>query len=143
VDDFDWETVAMHPITDALLLWVTGQPLLGALFLLMLMDIVMGMIAAYVTRELSSTVSWVGMLKKSGVLVIIGLGAVIQPFAGDLPLAKMVSMFFIFHESLSIIENAARAGIPLPAQLLETLEKIKPAQAVPPKIVTPKEAANE
>lgn len=142
MDEMVWDEVLMHPATDALLGWVSQQPLLGALFVLMVMDVIMGMIAAYITKTLSSSVSWNGMVKKSGVLIVIGLGAVIQPFAGDIPLAKMVSMFFIAHESLSILENAAKAGIPLPEQLVETLEKLRPR----PKtnvIVTPKQAANE
>lgn len=36
----------------------------------------------------------------------------------------MVVWFFIGNEGLSIIENAAKAGLPIPQKLRETLEQL-------------------
>lgn len=102
-----------------------GQPVIGALLILMVLDVLVGIVVAIGTRTLSSSVSWSGMSKKAIMLLIVGAAAVIEPYAQGLPLAKLVALFYLVTEGLSILENAALAGVPLPGVLTETLAKLK------------------
>lgn len=114
--------------------WLERQPVVGALLLLMALDILVGIVVAFGTRTLSSSASWSGMSKKAIMLLIIGAAAVIEPYAQGLPLTRLVGLFYIVTESLSILENASLAGVPLPGVLTDTLAKLKESKppVVPP-----------
>jgi toxin secretion/phage lysis holin len=106
--------------------WIQAQPFLVVLLGLQALDIVSGLIAAYVTKQISSTVSSSGMGRKSMVWLLVGVAAIIDQFTGDIPETKLVCMFYSATELLSILENAARAGLPLPPALKDALKKLEP-----------------
>lgn len=108
--------------------WFKGQPVLGGLITLMVIDILVGIFLSIAKKTLSSTVSWRGMSKKAIMLLIIGAVGVLQPFIPAIPLLNLVSAFYTLTEALSILENAASAGVPLPAGLVDTLAKLKEQQ---------------
>jgi toxin secretion/phage lysis holin len=105
--------------------WVAALPMLGILILLMGLDVLTGLIAACITRQLSSSASWVGMLKKVMMLALIAAGVCMEQLYGEVPWSHLVSMLFCVTELISITENAAKAGIPLPRQLTDFLLKLK------------------
>lgn len=94
----------------------------------MVMDIFCGILLSIVKKTLSSAISWRGMSKKSMVLIMVGLGSVLEPFTQGIPLSRLVGIFYICTEALSILENAAAAGVPLPAVLVDMLAKLKDSQ---------------
>jgi toxin secretion/phage lysis holin len=108
--------------------WLDGQPVLGGLIMLMFIDIFVGIFLSIAKRTLSSTVSWRGMSKKAIMLLIIGAVGVLQPFLPAIPLLNLVACFYTLTEALSILENAAAAGVPLPSGLVDTLAKLKDSQ---------------
>lgn len=108
--------------------FVQGIPLVSTLLLLMIIDVICGLVTSFICKTVSSSVSWRGMSKKVVMLLVVGLAAVLEPFAQGIPLAKLVSLFYIATEALSIMENAAIAGVPLPSVLTEALVKIKESQ---------------
>lgn len=118
---------AMHEF----LMWLNQYPMLSVLVSLMALDIVSGSCAAFVRKKLSSTISWRGITRKVMTLIIVGLAAIIDPYVEDLPLVKFVCLFYCAQEALSILENAAASGVPLPAVLVESLEKIKVGSKTP------------
>lgn len=102
-----------------------GQyPLIGALIMLIGIDILTGLLNALADRTLNSTTSFRGMTRKAMVLLIVGTGAVLEPYTG-LPLSKLIATFYLFTEAISITENLHKAGVPLPSFLTDTLEKLK------------------
>jgi toxin secretion/phage lysis holin len=105
--------------------WLQGQPTLTAMLVMMFLDWVAGVSVAIMKRKLNSSVSWRGGCKKVIMLLLVGVSAVLEPFAGGLPLTKMVSCFFLYNEALSVLENAAEAGVPLPRALVDTLAKLR------------------
>lgn len=113
-------TLLIHYISDIL----NRLPLVDTLFILILIDIFMGTAAAFVNKKLSSNASWRGMTKKSGSILILGMVAAVEPLTG-LPLAKLVSLYYIWTEAISIVEAAAALGVPLPPQLLSALLKLR------------------
>jgi len=105
--------------------WLDTQPIITALLILMGLDIAVGICRAIITKTLSSTISWRGMSRKVIMLLMLGVAAVLEPLAGGIPLSKLVGIFYTVTEALSILENAAASGVPLPRALVETLAKLR------------------
>ena len=118
-------------IPDSIVTWIAsfqGQfPLIGILLILMLIDIVTGIIAAFIAKTISSSASWSGMGKKVITLLAVAMGAVIEPYAG-IPLGGAISLFYIVTEGISITENMDRAGVPVPPPLRDALAKFRDSQ---------------
>ena len=112
-------------IPEQLVAWIAQRqdigPFLLALLFLQVVDIVTGVIAAWIEGKISSAASWVGMGKKVLVILAISMGAVLEPFVG-LPLGKVVASYYLFTEAISITENLKRAGVPIPKALRDALE---------------------
>lgn len=116
-------------MSDAIVQWIAylhnSYPIVGALLVLMLLDVMVGLAAAFVTKSVSSTVSYKGMVRKVIMLLLVAVASVLDPYAGDIPVSKLTAMFFIATEGISILENAKRAGVPIPDWLGEVLAKLK------------------
>lgn len=114
---------------DFIVLWIAwvhkNFPVVGTLLLMIMLDIILGVIVACMTKKLSSSVSHRGMLRKAVKILLVAVGAVLQPYSNGMPLSDLIAMFFIFTEGVSIIENAAIAGVPVPPALLEILKMTK------------------
>jgi toxin secretion/phage lysis holin len=120
------------PILQQTLSLYAEQPMVGLLLSLMLMDIASGLLAAYSTGSLSSSVSWAGMCKKTSTLLMVGLSAAIDPFIADLPTLKLAAGFYCCSEGLSVIENVAICGVPIPEEFVKRLAKLSPDKWVSP-----------
>jgi len=105
-------------------LWAAMNPLVQALIVLMVLDIATGVLSGYVAKKLSSDVSLRGVTKKALILLVIGAAAVLAPHAGGIPLVEVVAGFYVCHEGLSILENLAEAGLPIPDALKNALAKV-------------------
>lgn len=108
--------------------WWAGLPLLVQVLIgMMILDIAAGVLAAYIAQELSSRVSFRGMAKKAMVLVLVGAASWVEPAVG-VPLASAVAGFYIVHELMSLLENAAAAGLPVPDVLRDALARVPGSQ---------------
>ena len=97
-----------------------------SLLILMALDILSGLVAGFVTRTVSSDVSWRGMAKKSLVLLVIAACEVLEhTWKLGMPLAAGVVGFYIVHELVSIMENTGRAGLPMPRILTTAITKLR------------------
>lgn len=88
-------------------------------------DIIVGFIAAFRKKNLSSTISHMGMSKKAIQLLLIAVGRVLEPYTSGMPVGSMTASVFCVTETVSIIENAAIAGVPVPKAILDALQKVK------------------
>ena len=122
-------TAAERLRKDSIVQWMLtihqSYPIVGILLLVMGLDILIGLCAAFITKTISSTVSQKGMTRKVVMLLLVGFGLVLEPYAGGLPLAKLIAMCFLVTEGISIVENSARAGVPVPQVLVDTLHKLR------------------
>lgn len=116
---------SLDPIVQWLGSFHAAYPVVGVLLVLMATDIAMGYGAAFVTKTVSSTACWSGMVRKVMTLLLVGACAAIEPYASDLPLSKLAGIAFIVVEFTSIIENSSRAGVPIPPIITETLAKLR------------------
>ncbi|HET6456552.1 MAG TPA: phage holin family protein [Armatimonadota bacterium] len=106
--------------------FVGFHPLVQALVALMILDILSGLLAGYVTRTLDSAVSARGMAKKVFALILVAAAYVVASFVGlGIDLGPIVAGFYCVHELLSLVENAGRAELPVPKALLDALAKLQ------------------
>lgn len=108
--------------------WDTVFPAAKTLVILMGLDIVSGWLVAIVKRRLNSSTSYTGFCKKTMILILVATTKVLEPYQG-LPLSMMVATGFCAMEGLSILENAAMLGIPIPGFLRDVLEKMQSERA--------------
>lgn len=107
--------------------WLGGlDRLLAALIAVIVLDYLTGIIKAIHTKTLSSRVGFDGIAKKVQALVVVALAFIIENLtAHTLPLREIVIMFFVANEGISILENAAGTGLPIPARLRAVLVQLK------------------
>lgn len=104
---------------------VTG--LFWALIAFMALDYISGVIVAVIEKRLSSEVGFRGLAKKFLILVFVAVGHIADTYIlGGTPAAmSAVMLFYIANEGISIIENAAALGLPVPKKLTSIMEQIK------------------
>lgn len=113
-----WVGLAGSGIGLVVAAWINIGAIIQVLIVLMLADIVSGMLAAIVDGGISSEKSRRGMAKKAlELLLVMTVGYAAQHLGSDygitLPGGNIVAGFFCTTELVSILENAARAGINL------------------------------
>ena len=97
--------------------------LITILCILMVIDIITGLAKAVKNRNLWSRKSLLGFARKILVFLIItvaNLLDLLMNMNGTVVLATVT--FYILNEVLSITENSAQIGIPLPDKLMEVIE---------------------
>ncbi len=99
---------------------------LQVLVLFMVMDYLTGISRAYKDKELSSAVGIDGILKKMMILFIVAVAVGIDNVTGANGIIRQASIwFYIGMEGISIMENAARIGVPIPEKIKDALLQIK------------------
>lgn len=101
--------------------------LFWALIAFMALDYITGVIVAVIEKRLSSEVGFRGLAKKFLILVFVAVGHIADTYIlGRTPAAmSAVMLFYITNEGISIIENAAALGLPVPKKLTNIMEQIK------------------
>lgn len=104
---------------------VTG--LFWALIAFMALDYITGVVVAIIEKRLSSEVGFGGLAKKFLILVFVAVGHIADTYIlGGTPAAmSTVMLFYIANEGISIIENAAALGLPVPKKLTSIMEQIR------------------
>lgn len=107
------------------------------LAVVMLLDYGTGIAKAWVNGNLSSKVGILGILKKLGYLVVVAVGMIIDwiiqagiaqlhiNFQLDFLFAIIVIIWLILNELISILENVAAIGAPVPKWLTKIITKLK------------------
>jgi len=128
-------------VIGAVLSFFTGMPLIvWALIGVMTLDYATGIICAAAGKstkteggKLSSGAAFMGLLKKMMMLVLVLLAALLD-FVVRLEVGitfsavtGAVCLWFIASEGISIVENAAELGLPIPKVLTRALEIMKRA----------------
>lgn len=98
-----------------------------AIIALMVLDYITGILCAIVTKTLSSEVGFRGLVKKFVILIVIAVGHLVDAYVIGTGSAVMsaVMLFFAANEGISILENAAILGLPIPQKLKDVLEQLK------------------
>ena len=108
-------------------LWGGWSALLGILLAFVFIDYITGFIAAGAEGKLSSEVGFKGIAKKILIFVLVAVAHLLdEALGGDNDIFRdAVIFFYLANELLSIIENAGRAGLPIPGVLKNAVEILK------------------
>ena len=101
--------------------------LLKALIVFMVLDYATGIIVAVKRKTLSSEVGFKGIAKKIMIMALVIVGHVLDAhvIGGGAVCRSAVIGFYIANEGISILENAANIGLPLPKKLVDVLIQLR------------------
>ena len=99
---------------------------LMTLLAFIVIDYISGVIAAYIGNTLSSRVGFIGILKKTMYFFVVAVAHCVDVAtdAGGVLQGIAVGVL-ISNEGISILENCAKCGIPIPERLIKALAQIK------------------
>ena len=107
-------------------IWLQMPTAAHFLLLFMALDIATGLVAGFIERKLASDVSYRGLARKVLILLMVGAAHVIVKAMGlQFDLGSAVATVYMVNEVISILENCARAGVPVPSVLVQALAKVK------------------
>lgn len=107
------------------------------LIVVMIIDYLSGMAQAYVSHTLNSRIGVIGILKKVGYLATVAVAVIadyiiseaLMLLGTDIKLSYyiglVVTIWFIINELISILENLAEIGTPIPKFLTKIIKRLK------------------
>ena len=100
--------------------------LMIALIVLMTLDYVSGVMCAIIDKKLSSAVGFKGICKKVFILMLVGVAHIsdLHVVGTGSALRGAVICFYMSNEGLSLLENAAHIGLPIPDKLRDILSQL-------------------
>lgn len=90
-------------------------------------DYLTGFLAAAWQQRLSSACGFAGILKKILIFVVVGIGHLLDSAllgGAGAPLRSAMIFFYLANEGLSILENLAVLGVPIPRRLKQLLTEL-------------------
>ncbi len=100
--------------------------LLIALLAFVTVDYITGIMCAIADKKLSSSVGFKGICRKVLIFTLVGIAHIVDVnVIGDgSVLRTAVIFFYLSNEGVSLLENAAHLGLPIPEKLKEVLEQL-------------------
>lgn len=100
---------------------------LGILVLFMVLDYATGVLRGYFNKELSSDIGLKGIARKAVIFVVLIVAVALDRLLnmGNWLFRSLVCYFYIANEGLSLLENCASLGLPIPDKILEALAQLK------------------
>ncbi len=100
--------------------------LLTALIIFMVIDYITGLMCAIADKKLSSAVGFKGICKKVLIILLVGVAHIVDLHVvgtGD-ALRSAVICFYLSNEGVSLLENAAHLGLPVPEKMKNVLAQL-------------------
>ena len=125
-DIFTWVKIFVAGIC-GMFTYIFGgmDTVLQVLVILMVIDYITGVSAAICKKVLSSHTGFTGIMKKITILCVVACAHLLGNAMGIGEIRSAVIGFYIANESISIVENSADMGIPMPKKLIAILKKFK------------------
>ena len=100
--------------------------LLYALIAFAAIDYITGVMCAISDKTLSSEVGFKGICRKVLIFLLVGIGNIIDAQVLGSPgvLRTAVIFFYLSNEGVSLLENAAHLGLPVPDAIKTVLEQL-------------------
>lgn len=125
---YDEKTSALIAVLGSVFTWLFGAwdiPLM-LLASVMGLDYITGLTRGYINKQLSSDYGFRGLLKKATIFYMLILAVLIDRIIGDGWIFRTLVCYWYFaNEGMSIIENLAAIGLPIPPQLVGALVQLK------------------
>jgi toxin secretion/phage lysis holin len=99
---------------------------LYALVAFVVIDYITGLMVAVLEKRLSSEVGFRGIFKKVLIFSLVAVGHIIDSrlIQSEGVIRTAVIFFYLSNEGISILENTAKIGLPIPEKLKAVLEQL-------------------
>lgn len=126
-----WGTVTGVSGTMATFLFGAWNEAIQALAMLMLIDYITGVLAAYMKprTKLSSKKGLRGIIKKLVLILFVASAHFLDLATGQAVFCTLITYTIIGNEGLSIVENCSYCGVPVPSILKNKLEQLAQEQS--------------
>ena len=100
---------------------------LYALIAFVVIDYLTGIMLAIIRKEVSSEIGFRGIFKKVMIFLMVAIGHTIDAYliGNGGAIRTAVIFFYISNEGISILENSANIGLPIPEKLKNILVQLK------------------
>lgn len=100
--------------------------LLIALVAFVVIDYITGVMCAIADKDLSSEVGFKGICRKVLIFLLVGIGHLLDTHVSGTGsvLRTAVIFFYISNEGVSLLENAAHLGLPVPQKMKDILAQL-------------------
>ena len=100
--------------------------ILYALLAFVVLDYITGVLCAIADHCLNSSVGFKGCARKVVIFALVGVGNLldVHVLGGGGVVRTAIIFFYLSNEGLSLLENAAYLGLPVPTQLKDVLEQL-------------------
>lgn len=106
--------------------WARVPQVIQILVYVMGIDIATGFLLSLKQRNFQASMMFNGLVQKGCVLLLLGLLHLIEvPLKIPFELEQTVAVGFLLYEAMSIIENCAMVGVPIPIIVVQTLAKAR------------------
>ena len=108
--------------------WYLGgvDGFLYALIAFVLVDYITGVMCAIADKKLSSAVGFKGICRKVLIFLLVGIANIVdvQVIGTGSVLRTAVIFFYLSNEGVSLLENAAHLGLPVPEKMKDILAQL-------------------
>jgi toxin secretion/phage lysis holin len=127
-DIWTWVQAAIAAV-GGMLGWYLGglDGFLYTLVAFVVVDYITGVLRAIVEKKLSSRIGAHGIARKVALFLVVGIGHLIDAYllgGTGAPLRTAVIFFYIANEGVSLLENTAAIGLPVPDKLKDVLAQL-------------------
>jgi len=109
--------------------WLLGtwDTALVVLILFMVLDYGTGLLRAWINKEVSSDVGLRGIARKAVIFVVLIVAVMLDRLlnTGTWVFRTLVCYFYIANEGISLLENCAGLGLPIPEKIKDALAQLK------------------
>lgn len=109
--------------------WLLGtwDTALIVLILFMVLDYGTGLLRAWINKEVSSDVGLRGIARKAVIFVVLIVAVMLDRLlnTGTWVFRTLVCYFYIANEGISLLENCAGLGLPIPEKIKDALAQLK------------------
>ncbi len=109
--------------------WLLGtwDTALIVLIAFMILDYGTGLLRAWINKEVSSDVGLKGIARKTVIFVVLIVAVMLDRLlnTGTWVFRTLVCYFYIANEGISLLENCAGLGLPIPEKIKDALAQLK------------------
>ena len=98
--------------------------LLIALVVFVVVDYITGVMCAIADHKLSSAVGFKGICRKVFIFLLVGIANILDVQVIGSGSVLRTAVIYISNEGVSLVENAAHLGLPVPDKLKDVLEQL-------------------
>lgn len=108
-------------------LFGTWDTAIGVLIVFMVLDYCTGLLRAYINKEVSSDVGLKGIARKTVIFIVLIVAVLLDRLlnTGTWVFRTLICYFYIANEGISLLENCAGLGLPIPDKLKDALAQLK------------------